>query len=204
MEWIRFIRLGGWLFLLAIFTIPVSAQKEQKIDGSTYVQYKPSYFKPHRGIYYSLFAAPVVTIDPMGLGKKSTYGIGLGSRFTLWESKKETPALSGLSVVGFYTAVAYEYYPQQYDKVYASLWVRVKALIPLAARTDLIYGYGYGMKGVSARLCIGFEVKSVSVFVCGEYFKYYSFGSWHPNLESPYTNSGEIMVLIPFLTRKDK
>ena len=72
------------------------------------------------------------------------------------------------------------------------------------AGPDFIYGYGYGMKGVSARLCIGFEVKSVSVFVCGEYFKYYSFGSWHPNLESPYTNSGEIMVLIPFLTRKDK
>ena len=53
MEWIRFIRLGGWLFLLAIFTIPVSAQKEQKIDGSTYVQYKPS--EPARVTAYLLY-----------------------------------------------------------------------------------------------------------------------------------------------------
>lgn len=175
------------------------------MDGKTYTAYKASHFKPHRGMFYTLYAAPVVTVDPLGFGGTSTYGLALGARINLWESKTPPGKYSGLKVTGFYTGLAYEYYPQQYDKAFASLWLRIKTIIPLAARADLVYSSGYGLKGVSYRYCFGFEVKRITVFFSGE-----TGGPWFqdlgppPSTESPYANAGAIMLLIPIYERRDK
>lgn len=175
------------------------------IDGKEFESYRAGHFKPHRGLFYQLYLSPVVTVDPLGISGKSTYGISLGSRINLWESKTPDKKLSGLKMKGFYFAGGYEYYPQQYDKIYGSLWLRIKTFMPIAAKADLIYATGYGLQGITYRFCVGFEVKSISIFFCGEISgSFYKYLGPHPNTESPYGNAGSILAIIPVFTRKEK
>ena len=184
-------------FLLAHFSF-VTAQ-EKNIDGQNYTKYKPGYFKPKRGLNYSLYVAPVLTVDPLGIGGKSTYALSVGSQFRLWESKTPDNALRGLHVKGWYTAIGYEYYPQQFDNLYASLWFRVKTFMPLAARVDGMYSFGETGRGLSIRYCFGIEIKRITILACGVYTKWaVANWGWHPSLDSPYTNVGAITILIPF------
>ena len=178
----RFLCAAAMLVLLATH----GQAQTKNLDGQEYKKYSPTYFKPHRGLFYNIYFSPVVTVDPLGFGGKSTYGLGLGTRFNLWESKTPANKYSGLKVSGMYLAFAYEYYPQQYNKTYGSLWIRIKALIPLATRWDIIYATGYGLQGVNYRYCVGFELKSISVFLCGETFGFFpvKFGQ-HPRELSP-------------------
>ncbi len=196
------LRAVGILCICAMNFIGAVAQPAM-VDGKIFNPYRAGHFRPHRGIYYSLFVSPVLTIDPLGFGEKSTYGISLGSQIRLWESKTPENILSGFKFKGLYTAAGYEYYPQQYDKIYASLWLRIHAFIPLCGKFDYIYATGYGLKGISYRFCAGVEFRKVSLFLCGEYYFYQLLGP-HPNSESPYTNAGEIMAIIPVFTRKEK
>ena len=189
-------------FLLCVFH--AAAQKTISVDGREFTRYRPKYFSPHRGLFYSIYFSPVVTVDPLGFGGKSTYGMALGSQISLWESKTAENPLTGIKIRGFYAAFGHEYYPQQYSKTYASLWLRIKAFIPLAGKIDYIYASGYGKTGITLRYCAGFEVKKITIFVCGESWFYYALGGPHPNFDTKYTNAGEIMAVIPIFTRKEK
>jgi hypothetical protein len=173
-------------------------------DGQGFVKYKRNYFSPHRGLFYSFYVSPVLTVDPLGIGGRSTYAIALGTQIRIWESKSADKSLTGLKLKGFYTAFGYEYYPKQIDKVYASLWIRFKTFMPLTGKIDAIYAYGNGRKGMAARTCVGFELKKISIFVCGETTGFRSFFGPHPYSDSPYTNVGEILAIIPVFTRVEK
>jgi hypothetical protein len=193
------------MLVLLIFTFPSNAQDKTLVDGKDFTKYKRKYFSPHRGIFYSLYVSPVLTVDPLGLGGKSTYGVAAGVRINLWESKAPEVKLSGLRVKGLYWATGYEYYPRQYNKIYTSLWLRIKTFIPIAARTDWIYGYGYGLRGMAQRFCFGVEIKKITLFLCGETFTYYSkVLGYPPETKSPYTNAGAIMLVIPIVNRLDR
>lgn len=182
----------------------VSAQKTT-IDGKEFESYRAGRFKPHRGIFYQFYVSPVITVDPLGLGGMSTYGVSLGSRINLWESKTPDKKFSGLKMKGIYLAGGYEYYPQQYDKIYGSLWFRIKTFMPIAAKLDMIYATGNGLQGFSSRFCFGFEVKKISIFLCGETYRAYDpVLGYHPNTETQYANAGSILAIIPILTRKEK
>jgi len=197
--------LAIFFFAILVSTGSSSAQTLITVDGKSYTKYKPAYFKPHRGLFYTLFLSPVVTVDPLQLGGKSTYGISLGSRIRIWESYSANNNWGGLKLKGIYTAVGYEYYPQQYSKTYLSMWARFQNFLPIAFKGDLIYARGYGLQGLSSRWGIGFEVKSISVFLCGETYTYHSPElGYHPNTKSPYTNAGAILVIIPIYDRKEK
>lgn len=175
------------------------------VDGKEFTQYNAGHFKPHRGLFYNVFVSPVYTVDPLGFGGASTFGLGLGTRINLWESKTPSSKYTGLKIMGLYTALGFEYYPEQYNKMHLSLWLRIKALIPLAARGDIIYARGYGLQGINYRYCFGFEIKRVTVFLCGETGGpfFVDLGK-SPKTVSPYANSGAIMLIIPILQRKDK
>lgn len=191
--------------LLMVSCNLLSAQSTLSVDGKTFTRYQSKYFKPHRGIFYTLYLSPVLTVDPLAIGGKSTYAIALGSRFRIWESYSANNKLGGLKMKGIYTALAFEYYPQQYSKTYVSAWARVQNFLPIAFKADLIYARGYGLQGFSSRWGIGIEIKNISLFLCGELYKAYSPTlGYHPNTESHYTNAGEIMAIIPVLDRKDK
>lgn len=197
--------VGLYVILLLAVPARLSAQDTKEVDGKTYSAYQASHFKPHRGLFYSLYASPVVTVDPLGFGGTSTYGLGIGVRLNLWESKTPPGKYSGLKMTGIYTAVAYEYYPQQYDKSHISLWFRLKTIIPLAARADIVYSKGYGLQGITYRYAVGIEIMKMTLFFCGE-----TGGPWftdlgtHPKVESPYANAGSILLIIPVYERKDK
>lgn len=194
----------GWLLLVLISGTTLPAQDLQ-VDGKSFTPYQSSHFRPHRGLFYSIFVSPVVTVDPLGFGGESTYAIGAGIRVNLWESKTPPGHLSGLKMTGIYLATGMEYYPQQYDKYYVSLWLRMKTMVPLVAKADLVYGTGYGLHGVLYRYGFGFEVRKVTVLFCGE-----SQGPFfvdlgkHPNTQSPYANAGAILLIIPVFERKDR
>ena len=198
--------LAGTISLLC-FILSNTATSAQKtnIDGKEFQPYRASHFRPHRGLFYQLYVSPVVTVDPLGISGPSTYGIALGSRINLWESKMPDKKLSGLKMKGLYLAAGYEYYPQQYDMIYGSLWLRIKTFMPIAAKADLIYATGYGLKGITYRFCVGFEVKTISIFFCGSISgSFYNYLGPHPNTESPYGNAGSILAIIPVFTRKVK
>ena len=199
-------RVHQWSVVLSLLIGPCSvfSQGTINVDGKEFVKARPAYFKPHRGLFYSVYISPVVTVDPLAFGGKSTFGASLGSKFNLWESKTPESPLTGLKIRGFYTAIGYEYYPKQYDKAYASIWMRCKAIIPLSAKADAIYATGYGLKGFSARYCVGFEVGVVTIFLCGEVWYSKALEGPHPVTRSPYTNAGEIMAVVPLWTRKEK
>jgi hypothetical protein len=200
---ISFLKSLGLPACFVCLMIASQAQNTTEVDGKTFTRYQSKYFRPHRGIFYTLFVSPVVTVDPLNLGGKSTYAIAVGSRFRIWESYTANNKLGGLKLKGIYTAVAYEYYPQQYSKTYLSLWARIQNFLPIAFKGDLIYARGYGLQGFSSRYGIGIELKNISLFLCGELYKADSprFG-FHPNTESPYTNAGEILAIIPIYDRK--
>ena len=198
------LRMGVLPVLIYFSVAPSFAQNSIDVNGKSFTRYNSTYFKPHRGLFYTLYLSPVVTVDPLALGGKSTYAIALGSRFRIWESYSANDKLGGLKMKGIYTAIAYEYYPQQYSKTYISLWARVQNFLPIAFKGDLIYAQGYGLQGFSSRYGIGVEVKSISIFLCGELYKLYSNLGLHPNAETPYTNAGEILAIIPIYDRKGK
>ncbi len=196
----------NWLIIIFLFSSSVSLCAQSKsIDGRQFSTYHSGYFKPHRGIFYSLYFSPVYTVDPLGFGGKSTYGLGLGTQINLWESKTLPSRYSGLKITGLYTAIGFEYYPQQYNKSYLSLWLRIKSIIPLVAKADMVYSRGYGLQGVTYRYCFGFEVKKVTVLLCGETGGpfFYDLGK-HPKTESPYANAGAVLLIIPFFNRRER
>ncbi|HLZ16656.1 MAG TPA: hypothetical protein VKQ08_06430 [Cyclobacteriaceae bacterium] len=198
------LRRGSLLTLICFSGVASWAQNSIDVNGKAFTRYSPNYFRPHRGLFYTFYLSPVVTVDPLALGGKSTYAIALGSRIRIWENYSANDKLGGLKMKGIYTAFAYEYYPQQYSKTYISLWARVQNFLPIAFKGDLIYAQGYGLRGFSTRYGIGIEVKSISIFLCGELYKLYSNLGLHPNAETPYTNAGEILAIIPIYDRKGK
>jgi len=197
--------IGSVPLFLLIFTFSCHAQDKIQVDGKDFTKYKRSYFSPHRGIFYSFYLSPVLTVDPLGLGGKSTYGASAGVRVNLWESKAPEVRFSGLRVRGLYWATGYEYYPRQFDRIYTSLWLRIKTFLPIAARADALYDYGYGLRGTAERYCIGIEIKKMTLFLCGETVTtYYKPWGFSPETRSPYTNAGAIMLVIPVLSRIDR
>ena len=199
------LRCSSLLICTLFLTIHSYAQNSTEVDGKTFTRYQSKYFRPHRGVFYTLFVSPVVTVDPLDLGGKPAYAISLGSRFRIWESYAANNKLGGLKLKGIYTAIGHEYYPQQYNKTYFSMWVRIQNFLPIAFKGDLIYAQGYGLRGLSSRWGIGIELKNITVFLCGETYKVYSPEmGYHPNVKSPYTNAGEFLVIIPIYSRKEK
>lgn len=184
-----------WCFIIMV---SFSYGQDKTLDDKIFKSYNARYFKPKRGPQYNLFLSPVLTVDPLGIGGKSTYGLGAGTRINLWESKAADNILQGLRIKGLYMGLGYEFFPQQSDNLYATIWLRVKTFMPITLRRDMVYSYGYGLRGVSARYCIGFEVKNISVLLAGTTTSFYSpiFGE-HPYLVSPYANVGSIILVIP-------
>lgn len=188
------------LVFLCLFVAgrPCARAQQLTVEGKSFTQYKPGYFKTRKKLQYNIYLSPVLTVDPLGLGGKSTYGVGAGSRIILWESRAPDNLLQGLRVKGLYAAVGYEYFPLQSDNVYGSLWLRVKTFMPVTARLDYVFSYGDGLRGTSTRYCFGFEVKQVSLLLAGSITRFLS-PLWgeHPYLESPYANAGSILLVIP-------
>ena len=120
-----------WCF---VFIMGVANGQFKTLDGKIFKSYKAGYFKPKRGFQYNLFLSPVLTVDPLGIGGKSTYGLGAGTRINLWESKAADNILQGLRIKGLYMGLGYEFYPQQSDNLYATIWLRVKTFMPITAR----------------------------------------------------------------------
>lgn len=186
--------------------ISSSVAQQKKIEGQNFTRYKPAHFKSKRGLAYTLYLSPVLTVDPLGLGGRSTYALALGSRVPLWESKLADQARQGLRIKGLYTAIAYEYYPQQFDNIYVSLWLRIKTFMPIVARTDALYSYGGGKQGVMSRFCFGFEIRRYTILLSGTTYSdisYDLFGD-HPTTGSPYANAGSIELVIPIYSHKQK
>ncbi len=205
MSFSKSLNLAFWITSIFLLTTYFCCAQQINVDGKSFAKYSQKPFSPHRGLFYSLYSAAIVTVDPLGLGGKSTYAISLGGRLTIWESKSNFDKLSGLKIAGLYLGGGYEYYPQQYNKAYISGWIRIKTFMPLVARVDRIYATGYGLQGFSTRYCFGFEVKSLTLLLCGEtYTAYVPNLGFHPNTESLYTNAGAVMLIVPLLTRKDK
>ncbi len=204
-----FLKSKNSLVLIAM-TVMLSASidvaSQTVIDGKEFKSYNRRYFRPHQGIFYSLYASPVFTVDPLNLGGKSTYGFGAGTRIALWQSRSTPRKLDGLKIVGLYTGVGYEFYPLQYDKVYWSfLWIRIKTVIPIVARFDLVYAFQDNLRGTGTRYSFGFEVKKIALIFTGEVQKFYSpLLGWHPATESDYANQGSIALIIPLYQRKPK
>jgi len=190
------------LLLVLPFCAPGVSAQDMDAEGKPFRPYRARDFSAHRGLFYMFYGGPVLTVDPLGLGGQSTYGVSAGVRFHLWESRAADTRLTGLKVKGFYVGAGYDYYPLQYDKLYVSGWMRVKTFMPITARLDGIYAFGDGMQGTSTRYCFGFEVSRVTVLLAGEIQKYYTPGlGWHPSTESRYANQGSVMLVIPLLSR---
>jgi len=190
------------VFLVGFFQ--AGGQDKISLEGKEFTKYNRNYFSPHRGLFYSFYVSPVLTVDPLGLGGKSTYAISLGTQIRVWENKSPDKSLTGLKLKGFYTAFGYEYYPRQIDKVYTSLWIRIKTFMPLTGKIDVVYAYGNSRKGLASRYCVGFELKKISIFFCGEITGFTKVFGPHPYWDSPYTNVGEILAVIPVFTRVEK
>ena len=190
-----------FITLALYFSAFLSFAQDVGSDEKSFRVYKKNYFKPRKRLQYNIFLSPVMTVDPLGTGGKSTYAIGAGTRINLWESKSIGNSLQGLRVKGIYTGFGYEYYPKQFDNIYASLWMRIKTFMPIVARLDGIYSYGNGLSGLSTRYCFGFEVSRITVLLSGTITFYGKSLSLHPHDDSPYTNVGGVMLVIPFFNR---
>jgi hypothetical protein len=188
------------VFILFSFS-SVSVAQSRVFNGQEYTKYKAKYFKPKKGLTYSLYLSPVLTVDPLGVKGQSTYAFGGGANVTLWESKAPASALQGLKIQSIYMGVGYENYPQQFDKVYISFGLRIQTFMPLAARMERIIDFGQDAVGSSARFCLGFEVKKITVFLCGVTGWT---GLYHPVFESKYSNVGAIMLVIPVYNHTGK
>lgn len=192
----------SFLFLPAFVFVLSFAECQVIVDGKTFSAYSRKHFRPHRGLFYQIYASPLLTVDPLALGGKTTYAAAVGARFNVWESRSPYQKLSGLRVHGFYFGGAYEFYPQQFDKLYSSFWLRFKSIMPITARVDFILAHGYGLVGFSRRYGFGFEVKNMTVLLCGEYqWGYYEGLGWHPVTESKYANQGSIHLIVPLIVR---
>jgi hypothetical protein len=193
------------LFVVCSLVFTNIFAQEKIIDNKVFKQYKASYFRPKRGLNYTLCFAPVLTVDPLGIGGKSTYALSAVTNITLWESKLNAASLQGLRFKEFYTAVGYEYFPKQFDQIFASIGVRIKTFMPLALRMDGMYSFGYGLIGTSTRFCVGFEIRNIAFYATGTTsggtIKY--FGD-PPASRSKYVNVGSIMLVIPLYHHEGK
>jgi hypothetical protein len=186
--------------VISISTVEHLFAQTKLIDGQNYTRYKPGLFKPKKGLDYTIYFSPVLTIDPLGVGGKSTYAIGAGTNVVLWESKSAANSLQGLKIQNFYMGLGYEYYPQQYDKLYISMGIRIKTFMPLAARMERFIDFGENAIGTSARFCFGFEIKKITIFLCGvSDYRVFSKDPtvFHPFVYSKYSNAGAILLVIP-------
>jgi hypothetical protein len=178
---------------VACFSVSVNAQTRE-FNGQVYTLYKAKYFKPKKGLSYSFYLSPVLTVDPLGVRGQSTYAFGGGMNLTLWESKSASNALGGLKIQSFYIGTGYENYPEQFDKLYFSFGMRIKTFMPLAARMERIIDIDQGKLGTSVRFCLGFEINKVTVFLSGT-TGWYPYD--HPVYDTKYSNVGAILLVIP-------
>jgi hypothetical protein len=186
---------------LAIVLSCCSALAQTKtLNGKEYTKYKRKHFEPKKGLSYSFFVSPVITVDPLGVRGKSTYAFGGGGTLTLWESKAASSALQGLKLQSLYIGAGFENYPQSFDKVYFALGLRIKTFIPIAARMEQMIDIAGDKVGTSVRFCLGLEFKRVTLFVCG--VTGYSIET--PVFDSPYSNAGAILLVIPVYTHIGK
>jgi hypothetical protein len=102
--------------------------------------------------------------------------------------------------------LGYEYFPKQFDNLYASLGIRIKTFMPIVARMDGLYSFGNGKRGIASRFCFGFEIKKLTVLLSGTIYSdtFYKQLGDHPTVDSPYSNAGSIMLLIPIYNNKKK
>jgi hypothetical protein len=190
-----------FVFFLACFLCSSFGFSQTKlIEGKEYKPYSPRYFKPKFTLRYNLYVSPILTVDPLGIGGKSAYALSAGTRINLWESKIPIKSNAGLKVNGWYIGGGYEFFPQQYDKIYGSLWIRIKTFMQFVGRMDAVYSYGYGVSGIGSRYCAGFEIKKISIMCNGELF--FSNQPDHPRVKSKYFNQAAIFVIIPIYTKK--
>lgn len=197
--------LAACVFIFLAQVVPAQAQKT--VDGQTFTLYKARHFKSKKTLHYNLFLAPLITVDPLGLGGKSTYALSAGSQVTLWESKHNVKLLQGLRFKELYTTLGYEFFPKQFDNLYASLGIRIKTFMPIVARMDGMYSFGDGRRGIATRFCFGFEVERFTVLLSGTIISsnsYKLFGDFHPTAYSSYSNAGGILLLIPIYNHKAK
>jgi hypothetical protein len=197
--------LAACVFIFLVHVIPAQAQKT--VDGQTFTRYKAGHFRSEKPLNYNLFLAPLITVDPLGIGGKSTYALSAGSQITLWESKLDVKSLQGLRIKELYTALGYEFFPKQFDNLYASLGIRIKTFMPIVARMDGMYSFGDGRRGIATRFCFGFEIERFTVLLSGTIISgnsYEIFGDFHPTTYSPYSNAGGILLLIPIYNHKSQ
>lgn len=188
------------LFALMLLSVQEVISQTQIIDGKEFNTYRARYFRPKLKINYNVYLSSVLTVDPLDIGGKSAYALSAGTRINLWESKTPMKALQGLKVNGWYIGGGYEFYPQQYDKIYGSLWIRIKTFMQFVGRLDAVYSYGYGLHGTGSRYCAGFEIKKVTILVCGELYGINQPN--HPHTRSEYFNQAAIFLIVPIYTRK--
>lgn len=196
--------LGGIILFVTVFATTIAYSQKALIDGLPFSPYKSSDFRGKINLKYQLYVSPLLTVDPLGLGGRSAYALGVGARVNIWESKEETTLLSGLRLRGVYGALGYEYFPQQFDNVYGSIWFRIRTFIPISARVDALYSFGEGRQGIASRFCFGVEVKQFALLLSGTIYSALSrqiFGE-HPIYHSEYSNAGGIMLIIPVYHNK--
>lgn len=185
--------------VIASFSFPAEAQSQKKsFDEKEFSSYRPGAFRLKRGLFYTLYISPVYTVDPLGIGGKSTYALSLAARINVWESK--SPVVKGMKIKGWYIGGGYEFYPQQFDMIYFSSWMRVKTFLPLVGKIDNIYAFEGSQRGFLTRYCLGVEVKKLSIMLSGTNTRFIR-GAEHPVSNSEYTTVGSIIVIIPLYTR---
>jgi hypothetical protein len=192
--------LTAMVLAIAIFAGTTTLAQNNAVNTLPFSRYKPSDFRGKLHLNYSIYVTPMITVDPLGLGGKSAYALSLGTRIHLWESKQQTALLSGLQLRGIYGALGYEYFPQQFDNFYGSLWFRIKTFIPISARMDALYSFGEGRHGIASRFCFGVEVRTLTLLLSGTIYSAGTqqiFGE-HPVYYTDYSNAGAIMLVIPF------
>jgi hypothetical protein len=198
--------LTAVIFSVAILAAIEAFPQNNSKNGLPFTRYKASDFRSKIHVKYLLYVSPLITVDPLGLGGKSAYAISLGTRINFWESKQQTALLSGLKLRGIYGALGYEYFPQQFDNLYGSVWFRIRTFIPISTRWDALYSFGDGRQGVASRFCFGVEVKQFTLLLSGTIYSAGTqriFGE-HPVYHSEYSNAGAIMLIIPFHRNEDR
>jgi hypothetical protein len=186
--------------IVFLLSFDSSFAQTRTLNGLEYTKYRAKHFKPKKGLSYSLYLSPVLTVDPLGVRGQSTYAFGGGGNITLWESKQVTNALQGLKIQSVYFGGGYENYPQQFDKVYFSFGLRIRTFMPLAARMERVIDIGKDKVGTSARFCLGFEIKNITILLSGT-------TGWSGNtpvFDSKYSNVGAILLVIPVYTHIGK
>jgi hypothetical protein len=193
----------GLTLCIAIASTAIAFAQQPATNDAPFTRYRASDFRK-TNLHYILYVSPFITVDPLGLGGRSAYAISVGTRINLWESKEQTALLSGLKLQGIYGAVGYDFFPQQFDNVYGSLWFRIRTFIPISARMDALYSFGNGRQGVATRFCFGVEVRQLTLLLSGILYSAATnkiFGE-HPVSYTEYSNAGAIMLVIPVYRNK--